>query len=159
MTNNIEQRLKKLGIKIPDINAPAANYVAYKQVGNLLYISGQTAKYNGELKFIGKAGNDYGIDESYEAAKLCCLNVIGQVKEALKGNLNRVKSCVKLTVYVNSIPSFTEHPKIANGASDLMVKIFEEKGKHTRVTVGCNSLPSDSLVEIDAIFEVEHARV
>lgn len=157
MTGNIEQRLKDLGIEISNSNPPAANYARYKQVGNLLYISGQTAKDKGELKFSGKAGSDYGVDEAYDAAKLCGLNVIGQVKAALGGNLDRVKSCVKLTVYVNSTSDFKDHAKVANGTSDLMVEIFEGDGRHTRAAVGCNSLPSDSLVEVDGIFEIKHA--
>lgn len=157
MTNNIEQRLKDLGIEIPNSTPPAANYIAYKQVGNLLYISGQTAKDKGELKFAGKVGSDYGADKAYDAAKLCGLNVIGQVKAALGGDLGQIKSCVKLTVYVNSTSDFKDHAKVANGASDLMIEIFKEKGRHIRAAIGCNSLPSDSLVEVDAIFEVEHA--
>ena len=137
-------------------NPPAGNYIATKQVSNLLYIAGQTAKYEGKLKFTGKVGVDHGVDTAYAAAKLCALNMINHVKATLK-SLDRVKSCIKLTVYINSADHFTEHAKVANGASDLIIKIFKEKGQHVRSAIGCNSLPSDSLIAVDAIFEIDDA--
>ena len=151
------QQLKEQNITISKANVPAANYVPYKQIGNLLYISGQTAKLNGEMKFAGKADSPASTKRVYDAARLCGLNIISQVNSALDGGLDKVKSCIRLNVYINSTSDYNEYAKAANGASDLMVEIFKERGKHTRIAVGSNNLPSDSLVEIDAIFEVEHA--
>jgi len=150
-------QLKEQNITIPKANAPAANYVPYKRVGQLLYFSGQTAKLNGKVKFSGKADSPASTKKAYDAARLCGLNIISQLNAALDGGLDKVKSCVRLNVYINSTTSYNEHAKAANGASDLMVEIFKERGKHTRTATGSNNLPSDSLVEIDAIFEVESA--
>lgn len=157
MTDRTLQHIKSLDIEIPPNLSPAANYVPYKIVGNLLYISGQTAKLNGKLMFEGKAGDTHCTNDAYNAARLCGLNIISQLSHALDGSLDRIKSCVRLNVYINSVSDFADYAKVANGASDLMVEIFGNKGHHTRTAVGSSNLPSNSLVEIDAIFEVDNA--
>ena len=143
-----------LEIKLPNINNPVANYIAFKKVGNLLFISGQTCRENGQMKFADKVGAVLSLDEGKAAARLCGLNILSQVKAACDGDLRKVKSCVRLNVFVNSNADFLDHAIVANGASDLMVEVFGESGKSTRTSVGVSSLPSNSSVEIDAIFEI-----
>ena len=151
---NFDENLKKLNIVLPEAKAPAGNYVATKIVGNLLYISGQISiNEKGEL-IKGKVGKDLDLEKSYQAAKRCGLSIITQAKHACNGDLSRIKSCVKLTGFVNSTETFTEQPKVINGASDLMASIFGEAGMHTRAAVSTNSLPLGVAVEIDAIFEL-----
>ena len=153
MSGKIETRLSELGITLPTATAPVANYVAYVQSGNLVHVSGQITMENGELKFIGKLGKDYGVEEGQQAARLCALNLIAQLKAAI-GDLDKVTRVVKLNAFVNSAPEFTDQPKVVNGASDMMVEIFGEVGKHARSAVGVASLPLGVAVEIDGIFEV-----
>ena len=149
-----ENKIKELNIKLPEAKAPVGNYVASKVVGKLLYISGQISiDENGEL-IKGKVGKDLNTEQAYQAAKRCGLSIISQAKSACKGDLSKIKSCVKLTGFVNSIDTFTEQPKVINGASDLMASIFGEIGMHTRAAVSTNSLPLGVAVEIDAIFEL-----
>ena len=149
-----ENKIKELDIKLPEAKAPVGNYVASKVVGKLLYISGQISiDENGEL-IKGKVGKDLNTEQAYQAAKRCGLSIISQAKNACKGDLSKIKSCVKLTGFVNSIDTFTEQPKVINGASDLMASIFGEIGMHTRAAVSTNSLPLGVAVEIDAIFEL-----
>ena len=149
-----ENKIKELDIKLPEAKAPVGNYVASKVVGKLLYISGQISiDENGEL-IKGKVGKDLNTEQAYQAAKRCGLSIISQAKNACKGDLSKIKSCVKLTGFVNSIDAFTEQPKVINGASDLMASIFGEIGMHTRAAVSTNSLPLGVAVEIDAIFEL-----
>lgn len=155
MTRKIETRLEELGIKLPEINPPAANYIPYVQVDKLVFIAGQTCKWNGVLQYAGKIGKEYSVEEGQEAARLCGLNILLQIKNACNGNLDKVKQCVRLNIFVNSTDDFLEHAKIANGVSDLFVQVFGEKGKHVRTSLSSNSLPSDTAVEVDAIFEVE----
>ena len=151
---NIEDKIKELNIKLPEAKAPAGNYVATKVTGKLLYISGQISiDEKGEL-IKGKVGKDLDTDKAYLAAKRCGLSIITQAKKACNGDLSKIKSCVKLTGFVNSSETFTEQPKVINGASDLMVSIFGEAGMHTRAAVSTNSLPLGVAVEIDAIFEL-----
>jgi len=150
----IENRLKELNIKIDKIPAPAANYLPYIKSGNQIFISGQLPVKNGEIAFKGKVGNEVTIEEAREAAKICAINIIANLKEACDGDLNKVKKCVKLGIFINAIDDFAQHPQIGNGASDLMVDIFAEKGKHSRFAVGVSSLPFNVPVEIDAIFEI-----
>ena len=151
---NSENKIKELDIKLPEAKAPVGNYVASKVVGKLLYISGQISiEENGEL-IKGKVGKDLNIEQAYQAAKRCGLSIISQAKNACKGDLSKIKSCVKLTGFVNSIDTFTEQPKVINGASDLIASIFGEIGMHTRAAVSTNSLPLGVAVEIDAIFEL-----
>ena len=151
----IEDNIKKLNINLPNAPDPVGSYVATKTVGKLLYISGQVSiNENGEF-IKGKIGKELNLDEGYEAAKRCALNIISQAKKACNNDLSRIKSCVKLTGYVNSTDNFTDQPKIINGASDLIASIFGEVGKHTRAAVSTNSLPLGVAVEVDAIFELD----
>ncbi len=149
-----EKKINDLNIKLPEPKAPAGNYVAAKIVNKLLYISGQISiDENGKL-IKGKVGKDLNTDLAYEAAKRCGLSLITHAKNACGGDLSKIKSCVKLTGYVNSIDTFTDQPKVINGASDLIASIFGEAGMHTRAAVSTNSLPLGVAVEVDAIFEL-----
>ena len=151
---NFEDKIKELKIELPEAKAPVGNYVATKKVGNLLYISGQVSiDSNGEL-IKGKVGKDLTTDEAYKAAERCGISIIAQVKKACDGDLSRVKSCIKLTGFVNSTNDYTEQPRVINGASDLIASIFGEAGMHTRAAVSTNSLPLGVSVEVDAIFEI-----
>ena len=151
---NFEDKIKELKIELPEAKAPVGNYVATKIVGNLLYISGQVSiNSNGEL-IKGKVGKDLTTDEAYKAAERCGLSIVAQVKKACDGDLSRVKSCIKLTGFVNSTNDYTEQPKVINGASDLIASVFGEAGMHTRAAVSTNSLPLGVSVEVDAIFEI-----
>ena len=151
---NFEDKIKELKIELPEAKAPVGNYVATKKVGNLLYISGQVSiNSNGEL-IKGKVGKDLTTDEAYKAAERCGISIIAQVKSACDGDLSRVKSCIKLTGFVNSTNDYTDQPKVINGASDLIASIFGEAGMHTRAAVSTNSLPLGVSVEVDAIFEL-----
>ena len=150
----IEEKIKELKIKLPDPKDPVGSYVASKIVGNLLYISGQISINDKGDLIKGKVGKDLNVDQGYEAAKRCGLAIISQVKKACNNDLSKVKSCIKLTGYVNSTDDFTEQPKVINGASDIISKIFQKKGEHTRAAVSSNSLPLGVSVEVDAIFEL-----
>ena len=151
---SIDEKIKKLDIKLPDPKDPVGAYVASKIVGNLLYISGQISINDKGDLIKGKVGKDLDVNQGYEAAKRCGLAIISQVKKACDNDLSKVKSCVKLTGYVNSSDDFTEQPKVINGASDIISKIFEKNGEHTRAAVSSNSLPLGVSVEVDAIFEL-----
>ena len=149
-----ENQIKELNIKLPEPKAPVGNYVATKIVDKTLYISGQISiDEKGEL-IKGKVGKDLDTDKAYLAAKRCGLSIISQAKNACNGDLSKIKSCIKLTGFVNSTDTFTEQPKVINGASDLMASIFGKEGVHTRAVVSTNSLPLGVAVEIDAIFEL-----
>ena len=151
---NFEDKIKELQIELPEAKAPVGSYVAIKIVGKLLYISGQISMNSkGEL-IKGKVGKDLTTDEAYKAAERCGLSIVAQVKKACDGDLSKIKSCVKLTGFVNSTEDFTEQPKVINGASDLIASIFGETGMHTRAAVSANSLPLGVSVEVDAIFEL-----
>ena len=150
----IEDKLKKLNIILPEPKAPVGAYVATKVVGKLLFISGQVSIDKNTKLITGKIGKDLNLEEGYEAAKRCGLSIVAHVKNACGGDLNRIKTCVKLTGYVNSTDDFKDQPKIINGASDIIAKIFDEKGEHTRAAVSVNSLPLGVAVEVDAIFEI-----
>ena len=151
---NFEDKIKELQIELPEAKAPVGSYVATKIVGNLLYISGQISMNSkGEL-IKGKVGKDLTTDEAYRASERCGLSIVAQVKKACDGDLSKIKSCVKLTGFVNSTEDFTEQPKVINGASDLIASIFAEAGMHTRAAVSANSLPLGVSVEVDAIFEL-----
>ena len=151
---NFEDKIKELKIELPEAKAPVGNYVATKIVGNLLYVSGQVSiNSNGEL-IKGKVGKDLTTGEAYKAAERCGISIISQVKSACEGDLSKVKSCIKLTGFVNSTEDFTEQPKVINGASDIVASIFGEAGMHTRAAVSTNSLPLGVSVEVDAIFEL-----
>ncbi len=148
-----EENLKKLNINLPKAPDPVGAYVASKIVGNLVFISGQLP-LNTDGKIIkGKVGKEINLEQSQEASKLCALNLVAQLKK-ICGSLDKVKSCVKITGYVNSVDSFIDQPKVINGASDLISNIFGNKGKHTRAAVSVNSLPLGAAVEVEGIFEV-----
>jgi len=150
----VDENIKKLNIDLPNAPDPVGSYVATKIVGKLLYVSGQVS-INEKGEFIkGKIGKDLNIDDGYEAAKRCALNIVSQAKKACNNDLSKIKSCAKLTGYVNSTDDFTEQPKIINGASDLITSIFGDSGKHTRAAVSTNSLPLGVAVEVDAVFEL-----
>ncbi|MDA0902012.1 MAG: RidA family protein [Proteobacteria bacterium] len=155
MTNQIEERLKELNIQIPEVAIPAANYAPFVKSGNQVFVSGQLPISNGEVKYIGKVGDKISIEEAQKAASICAINIIAVVKKACGGDLNKVKRCVKLGIFVNAVADFTDHPTVGNGASDLVVAVFGEKGKHARFAMGAGSLPRGVAVEIDAVFEVE----
>ncbi len=151
---NFEENLKKLKIILPEAKPPVGNYVATKISGNMLFISGQISiDENGKL-IKGKIGKDLDVDSGYEAAKRCALSIVAQVKKACNGDLSKIKSCVKLTGFVNSTDDFVDQPKVINGASDLIVSVFGDFGMHTRAAVSANSLPLGVCVEVDAIFEL-----
>ena len=151
---NFENKIKELKINLPEAKPPVGSYVATKIVGNLLYISGQISiSENGEL-IKGKIGKDLSVEEGYKAAERCGLSIIAQAKVACHGDLSKIKSCVKLTGFVNSTDKFQDQPKVINGASDLIASVFGDVGMHTRAAVSVNSLPLGVAVEVDAIFEL-----
>ena len=152
---NFDEKIKELKIELPEGKAPVGSYVATKIVGKLLYVSGQISiDSKGEL-IKGKVGKDLTTDEAYKAAERCGLSIIAQVKKACDGDLSKIKSCIKLTGFVNSTDNFIEQPKVINGASDLIASIFGNSGMHTRAAVSTNSLPLGVSVEVDAIFELK----
>ena len=151
---NIEDKIKELNLVLPVAANPVGSYVAAKIINNLIYISGQVSiNESGEL-IKGKLGKELNTDDGYKAAERCALNIISQAKKACDGDLNRIKSCIKLTGFVNSTNDFIEQPKVINGASDIVSKVFGNNGKHTRAAVSANSLPLGVAVEVDAIFEL-----
>ena len=154
MAGAIDARLQELGIELPEAAAPAANYVPYVDSGNHVFVAGQITIYNGEIQYVGKLGRDYGVEEGEAAARLCALNIIAQVKAACGGDLDRVLRCVRLGGFVNSTADFTDQPEVINGASNLMVEVFGDKGKHSRAAVSAASLPRGVAVEVDAVFEI-----
>lgn len=150
-----DENIKNLGLNIPELPKALANYVPFKIVGKTMYISGQAPVRNGEMIYKGKVGSDITIQEGIEAAKLCVINIIAAVKTGLEGDWNKLDSFVKLTGFVNCQDSFTDQPKIINGASDMLVEIFGDQGRHARVAVGSNALPLGISVEIDAIIQLK----
>jgi len=150
----ILNNLKKLNIELPIAPNPVGAYVAFKIIGNFLYISGQLP-FDPDGKILkGKIGKDLTLEDGQKASKLCVINILSQVNKALDGNLDRVKNCVKITGYVNSTEEFIDQPKVINPASEILSTVFENRGKHTRAAVSTNSLPLGASVEIDAIFEI-----
>jgi len=151
---NFEEKIKELKIELPDAKAPVGSYVASKICNKMLFVSGQISiSANGDL-IKGKLGKDLKTEDGYEAAKRCGLSIIAQVKKACNNDLSKIKSCIKLTGFVNSTEDFVEQPKVINGASDLIVSFFGDAGMHTRAAVSTNSLPLGVSVEVDAIFEL-----
>lgn len=151
---SLEVKLKSLNLILPEPKDPVGAYVATKIIGNLLFISGQLSIGEKGNLIKGKLGKDLDIQQGYEAAKRCGLSIVSQAQKACNNDLTKIKSCVKLTGYVNSIDSFTEQPKVINGASEIITKIFDDKGLHTRAAISSNSLPLGVAVEVDAIFEI-----
>ena len=152
---NYDGKLKELKINLPEAKAPVGNYVATKVSGKMLFISGQISIDETGQLIKGKVGKDLDTDAGYNAAKRCALSIIAQVKKACGNDLSKVKSCVKLTGFVNSTDEFIDQPKVLNGASDLIASVFGESGMHTRAAVSTNSLPLGVSVEVDAIFELK----
>ena len=151
---SFENKIKELKLELPEARDPVGSYVASKVSGKMLFISGQISiASNGEL-IKGKVGRELKTEDGYEAAKRCGLNIISQVKKACNGDLSKVKSCIKLTGFVNSTEDFVEQPKVINGASDLIVSVFGDNGMHTRAAVSASSLPLGVSVEVEAIFEL-----
>ncbi|MCT4607873.1 MAG: RidA family protein [Pelagimonas sp.] len=154
MTNAIEERLTELGLTLPDAPAPAANYVPYVQTGNTVYVSGQISM-NADGFVTGKVGDDLTVEEGAAAAKLCGLGLLAQVRAACGGDLTRLKRVVKLVGFVNSHGDFQDQPKVINGASDLMVEVLGDAGRHARSAVSAGALPFNVAVEIEGIFEID----
>ena len=152
---DVEAVLKEKGIELPEAAPPAANYVPYVVTGKYIYIAGQIPMVNGELKYVGKVPSEYSLDEAYQCAKTCGLNILAQAKAACGGDLKKVKKIVKLVGFVNSKDDFYDQPKVINGASDLMAEVFGEAGRHARSAVGVNVLPLNVATEIEAIIEME----
>jgi enamine deaminase RidA (YjgF/YER057c/UK114 family) len=152
--NPIERRLADAGIVLPDAPLPAANYVPAALAGNLLFIAGQVPFENGKVAFVGKVGSEVTIDDGIAAARLCAINILAQAKAALGGDLSRIQRCLKVQGFVNCAPDFLDHPKVVNGASDLLVAVLGDAGKHARFAVGAPSLPLGASVEVDATFAV-----
>jgi|TARA_B100000482_G_scaffold65652_1_gene46051 enamine deaminase RidA (YjgF/YER057c/UK114 family) len=150
-----EEKIKELKINLPEAKAPVGNYVATKVSGKMLFVSGQISIDETGQLIKGKIGKDLDTDAGYNAAKRCALSIIAQVKKACDNDLSKVKSCVKLTGFVNSTDEFIDQPKVLNGASDLIASVFGEAGMHTRAAVSTNSLPLGVSVEVDAIFELK----
>jgi enamine deaminase RidA (YjgF/YER057c/UK114 family) len=154
MSGRIDARLKELGITLPTPPAPVASYVPYVQSGNLVFTSGQVTVAADGLKYVGTVGKELSLEDGKAAARLCAVNVIAQIKAACGGDLDRVKRVVKLVVFVNAVPGFAQQPEVANGASDLLVEVFGDAGKHARSAVGAGSLPRNVAAEVEAIVEI-----
>src|SRR4051794_13726313 len=154
MSGQNEARLAQLGIELPEPTAPMANYVPFTVAGNLVFVAGQISQWNGQPRHVGKLGAGIDIAAGREAARLCALNILTHLRTACGGDLDRVRRVVQLRGFVNCTPDFTDMPKIVNGASDLMVAIFGDPGRHARAAVGIASLPAGVAVEVEAIFEI-----
>ena len=150
-----EENIKKLDLKIPDLPSPLANYVPYKVSDNTVYVSGQGPVIDGKIIYSGKVGNEISQEEGVKAAELCCINIIAALKSSINGDWNRLDTFLKLGGFVNCDNDFSDQPKIINGASDLLVNIFGDKGRHSRFAVGSNSLPLNISVEMDAIIKIK----
>jgi len=154
MAGRIEARLKELKIELPQAAAPVANYVPAVRSGDLLFIAGQICQWNGERRFIGKLGREISLEQGQEAARLCALNILAQARNALGGDLDRILRCVRVGAFVNCVPEYTQQPQVANGASNLLVELLGDAGRHARAAVGVNALPGGVAVEVEAVFEV-----
>jgi enamine deaminase RidA (YjgF/YER057c/UK114 family) len=152
VSSKIEKRLSEIGVVLPPPGTPAGNYVPFVVVGDLVFMAGQVAREAGKMKYTGKVGGNVTVEDGRAAARLCAVNLLAQLKAACGGDLDRVERCVRLGGFVNSAPDFLDHPKVVNGASDLMVEVFGEHGQHARTAVGVAALPLDSAVEVEAIF-------
>ena len=154
MAGTIEARLKALGLVLPETKAPVGTYVPFVHLNGQLLISGQLPMKDGAVAIAGTLGDGVGLAQGQEAARLCALNILAQAKAAL-GDLDRIVRLMRLNGFVNAAPGFADHPKVINGASDLMVEILGDKGRHTRIAVGCSSLPLNAAVEIDGVFAID----
>ena len=151
---DIEKKLKELNIKLPNAPEPVGAYVAFKKIDKLLFISGQLPIDQDGKMIKGKIGKDLTLEDGQKASKLCAINILSQAKKAMNGDLNKIKNCIKITGFVNSIDTFIDQPKVINPASETLSEVLGDKGKHARAAVSTNSLPLGAAVEIDAIFEV-----
>ena len=151
----IDKRLAELGITLPVPAKPVANYVGWVRTGNLVYTAGQVPLKDGKIDYQGKLGKEYTVEQGAQAARICAINVVAQLKDAVGGDLDRIKRIVKVVGFVNGVPDFADHPKVVNGASDLLVEIFGDKGRHARSAVGSGSLPVNVAVEVEAVAEIE----
>ncbi len=151
---NPDENLKKLNLDLPNAPSPVGAYVAYKQSGNLIFISGQVSFDKSGQLIKGKVGSELTLEQGQEAAKACAINILSQIKKACNGDLNKVKSCIKITGYVNSKSDFIDQPKVINGASEIISSVFDVGGKHARAAVSVSSLPLGAAVEVEAIFEI-----
>lgn len=151
----VDEKIKQLGLALPPVSKPIANYVKYVRTGNLIFLAGHGPLKTDGTNITGKVGKELSIEQGYEAAKIAGLSLIATLKDALGGDLSKVKRIVKVNGYVNCLPDFTDHPKVINGCSDLLVALFGEKGKHARAAMGMVALPSNIAVEIEMIVEVE----
>ena len=154
VADKIDRRLVELGITLPVPGNPAGSYVPFVTVGALVFMSGQTPRLDGKLAYTGKVGRDVTVDDGKAAARLCALNLLSHLRVACAGNLDRVVRCVRLTGFVNSDADFTGQPQVVNGASDLIMQVFGECGKHARTAVSAGALPAGALVEVEGIFEI-----
>lgn len=154
MSKTIE-KLASLGITLPSPAAPVANYVGFAKSGNQVFVSGQIPLENGKVQFVGKVGSQISAEDAKKAARICAINILAQMNVACEGDLERIVRCVKLGIFVNGDADFKEHPEVANGASDLMVEVLGDAGRHARAAIGAGSLPRGVSVEIDAIFEIK----
>jgi enamine deaminase RidA (YjgF/YER057c/UK114 family) len=154
MTGRIEARLQELGIELPNSGEAAGNYLPFVRSGDLLFISGVLPVWNGERRFAGKLGREITIEQGQEASRLCGLNALAHLRNALRGDLDRIVRCVRIGGFVNCTPDFASHPVVVNGCSYLMVQVLGEQGKHARTAVGVSALPFDLAVEVESIFEV-----
>lgn len=153
MPGRIDRRLAELKIELPQASTPGANYVPYARSGNLVFMTGQLSQWNGERRFIGKLGREWRVEDGQQAARLCALNLVAHLKNALDGDLDRMTRCLRIAGYVNSMPDFTGQSQVINGASDLFIEVFGAAGRHTRMAVGVAALPYDVAVEVEAVFE------
>jgi enamine deaminase RidA (YjgF/YER057c/UK114 family) len=154
MANGIEQRLKSLGIVLPVMSTPSANYIPFTRSGTLVFIAGQICQVGGKPMCVGKVGGAVELPAAHDAARVCGLNVLAVLKGACDGDLDRVVRCVRLGGYVSAAPGFTDVPLVINGASDLIVQVFGDAGRHARTAIGVAELPRAASVEVDAIFEI-----
>ena len=151
----VEDRLKDLSLELPQPSTPGANYLPFVRSGNLVFLTGQLSQWNGERRFVGKLGREFGVLEGQQAARLCALNLLAHLRVALGGDLDRIVRTVRLAGYVNSTPDFVAQSQVMNGASDLFVSLLGDAGRHTRMAVGVSALPYDVAVEVEGVFEVQ----
>jgi enamine deaminase RidA (YjgF/YER057c/UK114 family) len=154
MAGRIDGRLRELGIELPTPSTPGANYVPFVRTGDLVFLTGQLSQWNGERRFIGKLGREFGVEEGQQAARLCALNLMAHLRAAVEGDLDRVRRCVRIAGFVNSTPDFLAQSQVLNGASDLFVQVLGDAGRHARMAVGVAALPYDVAVEVEGVFEV-----
>jgi enamine deaminase RidA (YjgF/YER057c/UK114 family) len=150
-----EQRLIELGISLPNVPTPIANFVPFRRDKNRIFLAGQICEWNGEVKYRGKLGVEYGLENGQEAAKICALNLLAALREACGGTLNRVSACLRIGGFVNCSPDYLQVPQVINGASNMIHSLFGERGLHARTAIGVASLPQGAAVEVDAIFSID----